>query len=752
MPAAEARNFRYLNRAGTWPGFSFRGLALQADGSLCLRSRALLADVPPAEVAGLASASSPGGVTEDQAGNLYWSDPKRNRILCRTACDGSIATLPCVGGPGIDPGQFQSPRGLLIPPNRQSLFVVDAGNNRIQVFDLTSFQLVEILPAHGGGNTTPGTAPGKFNTPWSCAADAQGNIYVLDYGNQRIQKILSTGDFDGQFLAQLGAAQQLIGPVALAVTACGDAVRICVADVGASAIFFFDGDGNPERDSSGAAIKIPLDAAVQPMGMAATPDALFLGDNHSRRVLQYELTAGAGFGSVLEVAGYQGPVSALALASPDTLYVYPGEAVTPLRLSVAGAFVPLGAAWSGRIDLGYPVKWHELLAEFDELKAGAHLDVFAYASSRPNDAPAVSENPSLRTFFADPRWKKQARGSAFDVTGMYIGSSDPSTEKQRYLWVGVEFRSEGANSPALHDLRLEFNQDGYLALLPAIYATESPCGDVVPRLLALFQGFLEKVESEINGLPLLFDPALTPEAFLDWLAEWLGVAIDESWPVSKRREAIAEAFAWFGRRGTRKGLEHSILFATGIPAVVEEPIQQTEWWCLPGAADACCADCAAEAALSGEADAFSEDSVLGWSTALAPSAPDGAVLGRTAVLDQATLIQDDEFGMPLFSDVAHQFSVLVPRSALMCPSASTQLRAVIESEMPAHTTYQLCVLDPLMRVGYQARVGIDSIVAGPPPSMRLGEGSSLGAVTALGGPPPALVEQDTRIGITARVS
>jgi DNA-binding beta-propeller fold protein YncE len=44
----------------------------------------------------------------------------------------------------------------------------------------------------------PGDQPGQFNTPHSIAADAQGNIYVADRGNRRIQVF----DTDGKFLRQ----------------------------------------------------------------------------------------------------------------------------------------------------------------------------------------------------------------------------------------------------------------------------------------------------------------------------------------------------------------------------------------------------------------------------------------------------------------------------------------------------------------------------------------------------------------------
>jgi hypothetical protein len=45
----------------------------------------------------------------------------------------------------------------------------------------------------------PGDKPGQFNTPHSIAVDAQGNVYVADRGNRRIQVF----DGDGKFLRQI---------------------------------------------------------------------------------------------------------------------------------------------------------------------------------------------------------------------------------------------------------------------------------------------------------------------------------------------------------------------------------------------------------------------------------------------------------------------------------------------------------------------------------------------------------------------
>ena len=123
-----------------------------------------------------------------------------------------------------------------------------------------------------------------------------------------------------------------------------------------------------------------------------------------------------------------------------------------------------------------------------------------------------------------------------------------------------------------------------------------------------------------------------------------------------------------------------------------------------------------------------------------------ALVGRSGPLNKS------DFGMPVFSEAAHLFTILVPAGALPGEAQREMLKQVIEAEKPAHTDYHLCFVEPHMRVGFQARLGVDSIVAQPRPPMELNE-STLGMDSYLEENEPtsrlgqsARLGQDTRIG------
>jgi sugar lactone lactonase YvrE len=85
---------------------------------------------------------------------------------------------------GDEPGAFDLPQGLAIDEPRGRIIVADTRNNRIQVFSLQH----ERLAVFG----ERGTKPGQFRLPVGVAVDGDGNIYVADKYNDRVQMFTRT--------------------------------------------------------------------------------------------------------------------------------------------------------------------------------------------------------------------------------------------------------------------------------------------------------------------------------------------------------------------------------------------------------------------------------------------------------------------------------------------------------------------------------------------------------------------------------
>lgn len=738
MATTSPNNFLFLNREGRWPDFSRFGLEVNDEGTLQLssvpRTLAPLSD----DVRTAPSPTGPAGLAVDR-GTLYFSQPDSDAVQIVQGCDGSQGVLSCGGM--ADGLSLKAPRGLLIQPKRRVLMVADSANHRVQIFDLDTYQLLEVWGASAPG---PGNQPGSFNTPWNMASDHAGNIYVVDYGNHRVQKFNFLGDVVASFEQNIAASGVLQRPIDIAVNTEEGQTRIFVTNASPARIVVFDDIGHPVNDSSGKPIVISDARMTQPMGLAICADALYVGDNAARRVLHFQL--GTEPGLVGDAIGYDGPIACLLADGRGCLWVHPGGTFTPVSLSLSTGYCTLGALWSARpISLRRVVQWHRLQALLKPLAANAHVDLFAYASDKSTDVPAV--DPSATNPFLDARWQGLGSSANIDLTDIYL-SGGP----KKYLWVGALLTGDGTNTPRLNQLRLEYDWPTYEAYLPAIYRNPGGCGDFLPRLLALFQSFYSGIEYEIGALAALFDPAAVRPSFLPWLAGCLGLDLEQVWGVDKRREILSRIFAYYGRRGTAEGLREALQLFAGVDAQIEEPILHASWWALPSAVDACCDACAAKSSDDETSWTNTSNSVLGWTTMLPAAEPQGAIVGATAVLDQSHLISEEDFGAPLFTDVAYRFRVSVFRSQASSPDAMAKIRAVLDSEKPAHTTYELCVIEPAFRIGFQSSVGVDSIVGGPPRDLVLGADQSLGVQTALGGIPPSRMGSGVHLGVSTRLT
>ncbi len=95
-----------------------------------------------------------------------------------------------IGSSGSDPGLLKKPRGMTVD-SQGNFWIADTGNDRLQKFSLEG-SLLQVLGKSGGGE-------GEFNSPASMAVSPKGNIYVADTGNRRIQVFSPKGVFLGAF-------------------------------------------------------------------------------------------------------------------------------------------------------------------------------------------------------------------------------------------------------------------------------------------------------------------------------------------------------------------------------------------------------------------------------------------------------------------------------------------------------------------------------------------------------------------------
>ncbi len=178
------------------------------------------------------------GAALDSSGNLYIADCGDNRVR-KVDGFGVITTVAGTGGAGYsgDGGPAVSaslncPSGVFVDP-RGNLYIADRFNNRICKVDTTGVITTVAGNGIGGfsGDGDPATSA-SIKGPFGVAVDAPGNIYIVDYYNNRIRKVDAfgvittvagngtTGPYSGDGGAATSAS--LYGPTGISVDASGN--------------------------------------------------------------------------------------------------------------------------------------------------------------------------------------------------------------------------------------------------------------------------------------------------------------------------------------------------------------------------------------------------------------------------------------------------------------------------------------------------------------------------------------------------
>jgi sugar lactone lactonase YvrE len=139
--------------------------------------------------------NNPVGLGIDSFGNLYIGDTNNARLR-RITPAGVVSTLAGNGQQGFADGtgaaaQFNGIGGVTVD-NANIIYVADVLNHRIR--RVTQQGVVTSLAGNGTTGFVNGTGTAaRFNLPYSVACDAAGNIYVADFTNHSIRKVTPQG-------------------------------------------------------------------------------------------------------------------------------------------------------------------------------------------------------------------------------------------------------------------------------------------------------------------------------------------------------------------------------------------------------------------------------------------------------------------------------------------------------------------------------------------------------------------------------
>ena len=203
-------------------------------------------------------------------------------------------------------------------------------------------------------------------------------------------------------------------------------------------------------------------------------------------------------------------------------------------------------------------------------------------------------------------------------------------------------------------------------LLTGLEAVMTGAGDAgAPGLEELLDGIDGPPERSLSGLERLFTPlapagAAVPERhqapadFLDWLSDWVALALRADVTEAQQRALIANAVPLYAQRGTPAGLA-AILALYDVGVVIEEDLDAMQ---------------------------IGDHSTIGEDTRIGGGAPHSFRVTLNVPTPDPDRLRDTE----------------------------RRLTAIIDAEKPAHTVYQLTSDTPPMQIGVRSTIGVDTML------------------------------------------
>ncbi len=234
----------------------------------------------------------PFGIAVNQtSNNVYVADYLANRIEEFSSTGAYVASF---GAKGTAGGQFGSPEGVAVDASGD-VWVADAANNRIEELSSTGTFMLAVGWGVKDGKAEAeactvsceagvvGSGNGQFSAP-SGVAFSGGNVYVSDYGNNRVDELSTAGTYVSKFGSKGTAAGQFEGPAGIAAEAAGG--DLLVADSGNDRVQKFSAAGAlvaafGAKGSGNGQLLLPTGVAVNATG------GVYVVDHSNDRVQEW---------------------------------------------------------------------------------------------------------------------------------------------------------------------------------------------------------------------------------------------------------------------------------------------------------------------------------------------------------------------------------------------------------------------------------------------------------------------------------
>lgn len=549
------------------------------------------------------------------------------------------------------PGVVAGAAPVALAVRGRELLIADPGAGRVHLRDRRSMAARQpLLPPPGAGGWQP----------QAVAADARGQVYVGDPAGGAVHVFARSG---APMRSETG-----LGAVSALMIDCDGALWVL-------------------RGPNEAAMRVDLSTfARHEQDILAAPSSLFV----DRGLWQ---------GGVLHLAHWcEGGTGIFDLSGQ------PAEPKEP-----DAALVAEGTLLAGPIDSRiHDCKWD--LVELDaRTPPGCRLQV--------ETLTANTERPLALVEGAGA----QGWTHALSIGPRHAGrvAAPVRSGRGRWLWLRVHFAGPGVATPELCRLDLSYPRRGLEQYLPEVALAEPASADFTERFLGIFGAGQRSIEHQIDRMAALFDVDTVPSSTqasrdrLGWLARWIGVTLDRALPETLRRRLLKAARRDLGRVGTPGALRRSLLALIGIDGHVA---------LIPGRGS--CVPCKTPPSAAVELPmlVLEHFRLRRWLIAGLSRLDANSELWGQRILNQTTLgagtrlgttelnsYQDPRRG-PFHRD-AHCFSVFLPARIGADPALRRAAKYVIEAHRPAHTTYAVHYVGPRMRIGQQARLGFDSVIA-----------------------------------------